>query len=168
MINLLNLTRVALASLLLLAGASSAPLAAPAQNGPGVITEEKILVSSAAPVVSSSDEIIAQLLLHNQLRDAQLKQYSVVRTYEVRNREGKLSAQEIARMDYQAPDKKVFQKTSEAGSGFVRHQVFERVMRSESEAAAGKEHHDSALTPANYIFTLVGEEDLDSCHCFRS
>jgi hypothetical protein len=157
---------VALASLLLLAGASSAPLAAPAQNGPGVITEEKILVSSAAPVVSSSDEIIAQLLLHNQLRDAQLKQYSVVRTYEVRNREGKLSAQEIARMDYQAPDKKVFQKTSEAGSGFVRHHVFERLMRSESEAAAGKEHHDSALTPANYIFTLVGEEDLDSCHCF--
>jgi hypothetical protein len=68
-------------------------------------------------------------------------------------------------MDYQAPDKKVFQTTSEAGSGFVRHHVFERLMKSESEAASGKEHHDSALTPANYAFAFIAEEDLGPYHC---
>jgi outer membrane lipoprotein-sorting protein len=166
MTNLLIRTKVAIASVLLLAGASSVLPASPAQNGSSLATEEKALPPSSASDALSSDDIIAQLLLHNQLRDAQLKQYSVVRTYEVRNPEGKLSAQEIARMDFRAPDQKVFQKTSEVGSGFVRHHVFERLMRSESEAASGKEHHDSALTPVNYTFTLVGEEDLGPYHCF--
>ncbi len=164
--NLLIRLTVVAASLLLLPGISSPLPAAPRQNEPSVVTEEKAPLRSPAPDVSSGDDIIAQVLLHNQLRDAQLKQYSVVRTYEVRNHEGKLSAQEIVLMDYRAPDKKVFQKTSEVGSGFVRHHVFDRLMKSESEAASGKEHHDSALTPGNYLFTLVGEEDLDSCHCF--
>jgi hypothetical protein len=157
--------RIAIASLLLMTGASSAALAGPGQTEANLLTEEKTS-SPSSLVVRNGDDIIAQLLLHNQLRDAQLKRYSVVRTYEVRNGKGKLSAQEVVRMDYRAPDKKVFEKIQEKGSGFVRHHVFERLMKSESEAAYGKEHHDSALTPANYAFTLVGEEDLGPYHCF--
>lgn len=114
----------------------------------------------------TADDVIAKLIEHNQLRDAQLRQYSAVRTYEVRNLQGKLSAQEIVRVEYRAPDKKTFQKTSEKGSGIVRHLAFDRLMQSESEAAAGKEHHDSALTSANYSFTMAGEEDLGPYHCF--
>lgn len=166
MMKLLIQTRMAIASVLLLTGASSPLPAAPRQNGPSAVSEEKALLPSSPPDIPSGDDIVAQLLLHNQLRDAQLKQYSVVRTYEVRNHEGRLSAQEIVLMEYLAPDKKVFQKTSEVGSGFVRHHVFERLMKSESEAASGKEHHDSVLTPANYTFTLLGEEDLGPYHCF--
>ena len=39
-------------------------------------------------------------------------------------------------------------------------------MQSEGETSSGHEHHDSAITSANYNFTLTGEEDLGQYHCF--
>jgi hypothetical protein len=106
------------------------------------------------------------MLERNRLRNEQLRRYSAVRTYEIRNPEGKLAAQAVVRVEYQAPDKKTFNKTSEKGSGLVRHLVFDRLMQSEKETSSGREHHDSAITTANYTFTLVGEEDLGPDHCF--
>ncbi len=158
--------RAAIAAILLLAASSAGVPAAPGQDGTGTATEERASSSLSPADAPNGDEIIAQLLLHNQLRDAQLEHYSVVRTYEVRTHEGKLSAQEVVRMDYHAPGSKTFQKTSETGSGTVRHMAFDRLMESESETASGREHHDSALTPANYTFTRIGEEDLGPYRCY--
>src|SRR6266446_3214949 len=72
--------------------------------------------------------------------------------YEIRNLEGKVAAQAVVRVDYEAPSKKTFNKTSEKGSGIVRHLVFDRLMQSEGETSSGREHHDSAITTANYEF----------------
>jgi hypothetical protein len=153
-------------AILLVASCSASAQDAPGFESTGIVTDERATTFVAPAEVPSGDEIIAQLLLHNQVRDAQMKHYSVVRTYEVRNHEGKLSAQEVVRMDYRAPGTKTFEKASEKGSGKVRHMVFDRLMESESEAAAGREHHDSALTPANYTFARIGEEDLGPYHCY--
>jgi len=155
--------RVAIAAVLALAS-SSAGMSG--QDRIGAVPEERASLSFSPASVPTGNEIITQLILHNQLRDARLEHYSVVRTYEVRNHDGKMSAQEIVRMDYQAPGNKTFLKTSEKGSGNVRRMVFDRLMESESETAAGREHHDSALTPANYTFTGIGEEDLGPYHCY--
>lgn len=65
-------------------------------------------------------------------------------------------------MDYEAPDKKSFKKSSEKGSGIVRHLVFDRLLRSEGETSSGREHHNSAITPANYTFILAGEDEIGS------
>ena len=72
----------------------------------------------------------------------------------------------MVRVDYEAPDKKTFNKTSEKGSGIVRHLVFDRLLQSEGETSAGREHHNSAITGANYTFALAGEEEVGPCHCF--
>jgi len=53
-----------------------------------------------------------------------------------------------------------FNKTSEKGSGIVRHLVFDRLLQSEGETSAGREHHNSAITGANYTFALAGEEEV--------
>jgi hypothetical protein len=118
------------------------------------------------PAVLTGDEVIAKMLERNHLRNEQLQRYSAVRTYEIRNLEGKLAAQAVVRVDYQAPDKKTFNKTAEKGSGIIRHLVFDGLMQSESETSSGREHHDSAITAANYAFVLAGEEDLGPYHCF--
>jgi hypothetical protein len=176
---------LAFTSLSLLLGVATALPATPNQGGPGTndegnlsllkgsvpLTREAVsLLTPISPrpmaVSLNGDEIVAQLLLHNQRRDAQLKRYRVVRTYEVRNHKGDLSAQEVVRMQYLAPDKKSFQKSSEEGSGTVRRMVFDRLMKSEAETATGQEHHDSALTPANYTFTKIGVENLGQYHCY--
>jgi hypothetical protein len=44
--------------------------------------------------------------------------------------------------------------------------VFDRLMDSESESSTGKQHQESALTPANYEFHFAGQEDVGPYHCF--
>jgi hypothetical protein len=119
-----------------------------------------------AAVGLQGDEIVAKMLERNRLRNEQLRRYSAVRTYDIRNPEGKLAAQAVVRVDYRAPDKKTFNKIAEKGSGIVRHLVFDRLIQSESETSSGREHHDSAITTVNYTFTLSGDEDIGPYHCF--
>jgi hypothetical protein len=150
---------------LILGAASTAPVTK-AQSFAGATTQELVLSNYSAPAGLTGDDVIARMLERNRLRNEQLKRYSAVRTYEIRNPEGKLAAQAVVRVEYQAPDKKTFNKTSERGSGIVRHLVFDRLLQSESETSSGREHHDSAITIANYTFTLAGEEDIGPNHCF--
>jgi len=56
--------------------------------------------------------------------------------------------------------------TSEAGSGLVRRLALKPLIDSEIEAASGKQQHDSAITPANYTFELLGEQQVGPYHCF--
>lgn len=119
-----------------------------------------------APMGLTGDDIIAKMLERNRLRNEQLQRYSAVRTYEIRNLAGKLAAQAVVRVEYEAPDKKTFNKTSEKGSGIVRHLVFDRLIQSEGETSAGREHHNSAITATNYTFLLAGEEEVGPYHCF--
>jgi hypothetical protein len=147
-------------------GAASASPVTKAQSFAGPTIRESGLSDYSAPAALTGDDVIARMLERNRLRNEQLRRYSAVRTYEIRNPEGKLAAQAVVRVEYQAPDKKTFNKTSEKGSGIVRHMVFDHLIQSESETSSGREHHDSAITSANYTFTLAGEEDLGPDHCF--
>jgi outer membrane lipoprotein-sorting protein len=144
---------------------TSAPIAA-TQDAAGQTAPEIALSNDRAQVGLTGDEVIAQMLQRNLLRNQKLQQYSAVRTYEIRNLEGKVAAQAVVRVEYRAPDKKTFSKTSEKGSSIVRHLVFDRLIQSESETSSGREHHDSAITSANYTFTLAGEGEVGPYHCF--
>jgi hypothetical protein len=127
----------------------------------GAVTPVPVLQPGA-----SGDELIVELVKQNELRNAQLQEYSAVRIYAVTNLEGKVHAKETVRMEYIAPDKKTFVKTAEEGSHLVRSLVLNRLIESETSAASGKEHHDSAITPANYTFTLLGQEEVGGHHCY--
>jgi hypothetical protein len=131
---------------------------------PGVNTPPPVY---SAPIAAlTSDEVIARMLERNRSRSSELQRYSEVRTYEIRNSEGKLAAQAVVRVEYEAPDRKDFSKTSERGSLIVRHLVFDRLMQGESETTTGREHKDSAITAENYAFGLAGEERLGPYRCF--
>ena len=110
--------------------------------------------------------LFTELLAHNELRNAALQGYTELRTYEVTDMTGKVRAQESGQMEYRAPDKKTFVTTSESGSGLVRHLALNPLIASEIEAASGKQHHDSSITPANYTFELLGEQQVGPYHCF--
>ena len=110
-------------------------------------------------------ELFAKLVEHNRLRDLNLEHYSAVRTYRVTNDKGKVYAQEVVRVDYQAPDHKWFVIDSEEGSWMVRDLVLNRLIESESETSSGSAHRDSSIKPANYEFRPLGEQDLGPYHC---
>jgi hypothetical protein len=40
------------------------------------------------------------------------------------------------------------------------------LIASEIETTAGKQHHDSAISPANYTLDLLGEQQVGPYHCF--
>lgn len=126
---------------------------------------EKLMPLGSAYESMTGDQLFAKMLDHNRTRDALLRQYSEIRTYEVSNDKGKVCAQEVVQVGYRAPDQKSFHTVSAEGSGLVRDLVLKRLIESESETSSGRAHHDSAIRPANYEFSLLGEQDVGSHHC---
>jgi hypothetical protein len=122
-------------------------------------------VEPLRPGVTES-QVLAELAAHNEKRKAALHDYTVLRTYQVVDLKGKVHAEEIGRMEFFSPDKKIFTVTSESGSGLVRHMALNPLINSEIEAAAGKEHHDSAISTDNYSLNLLGEQQLGPYRCF--
>lgn len=114
----------------------------------------------------TGEQILRDLVKHNELRDVELRRYSAIRTYSVTDLNGKIHAKEIVRMEYIAPDKKTFETITGEGSDLIRHLVLNRLMESEASAAEGREHRDSSITAENYTFHVLGEEDLGMHHCF--
>ena len=142
---------------------------AQAQLTPQLTQESEVgLTTPLQPLRSDVTEgqIFSELLAHNELRNATLLGYTSLRTYQVVDLKGKVHAQEIGRMEYRAPDKKTFVVTSEEGSGLVRRLALNPLIASEIETAAGREHHDSAIVPANYTLKGLGEQQVGPSHCF--
>lgn len=138
---------------------------ADAQLNQGSELELTAPLEPSRPGVAES-EIFAELVARNQLRSAALLDYTAQRTYQVVDLNGKVHAEEIGRMDYRAPDKKSFAVTSEKGSGLIRRMALNPLIASEIEAASGKEHHDSSITPANYDLKPLGEQQVGPYRCF--
>src|SRR5467141_3051597 len=122
-------------------------------------------VEPLSPDIDES-KLFTELLAHNELRNAALLGYTEQRTYEVTDTTGKVRTQESGQMEYRAPDKKTFVTTSESGSGLVRRLALNPLIASEIEAASGKQHHDSSVTPTNYTFELLGEQQVGPYRCF--
>lgn len=155
---------------LLLVAATMAAMATLAPDAEAQLTPESEAdlagpLQPLRPGVTES-QLFSELLTHNQLRSAALLEYTALRTYQVIDLKGKVHAQEIGRMEYRAPDKKTFVVTSEGGSGLIRRLALNPLIASEIEAAAGKEHRDSSLTPANYTLDPIGEQQVGPYRCF--
>jgi hypothetical protein len=122
-------------------------------------------VEPLRPGVTES-QVLAELATHNEDRRSALHDYTVLRTYQVVDVNGKVHAEEIGRMEFSSPDKKTFIVTSESGSGLIRRMALNPLINSEIEAATGKEHHDNAVSSDNYSLNLLGEQQLGPYRCF--
>ena len=114
----------------------------------------------------TESQIFDELLAHNALRAATLLNYTALRTYQVVDLKGKVHAEVAGRMEYRAPDQKKFVVTSETGSVLVRRLALNALIASEIETTAGQQHHDSAISPANYTLNLLGEQQVGPYRCF--
>jgi hypothetical protein len=138
---------------------------AKAQTGEGGLPHLEAVVEPLRPGVTES-QVFAELAAHNEQRRSALHDYTALRTYQVINLRGEVSAEETVRMKFSAPDKKEFTITSESGSGVIRYMALNPLINSEIEAATGKEHHDSAISADNYSLKLLGEQQVGPYRCF--
>src|ERR1700687_6007304 len=105
----------------------------------------------------NAGEIVARLNRNNELRATALRAYESKRHYKLTyhgfpsNREAGIEV--VAH--FQAPHSKSFEVVSVSGSKVLQSKVFSKLLESEQEAAHAENQSQTALTPANYRFTLL-------------
>ena len=110
--------------------------------------------------------IIQDLVQHNRERALQLKGYTDQRHYTVTYHgfPAVVTAGMLVQATYDAPITKRFQIISQTGSKLLNTKVLTRLLDSEKEAALDPDR--TALTPANYTFTLLGEQEVMARKCY--
>jgi hypothetical protein len=112
--------------------------------------------------LSNTDQVVAQLVQHNQLRAALLKHYESCRYYSV-NYVGfpsDKSAEMVINMAYDAPAQKEFHIVKEQGSRLLLDHVLAELIRNEKEALEKQNLGRTDLTPDNYGFKLIGTDSI--------
>lgn len=115
--------------------------------------------SSPSPTLTV-DQIVTGIQARSQMQNRTLKQYRALRTYGVEyHGMGSLSARMQVEVTYDAGQGKSFRIVSQSGSLLLRDAVLKRAVDSEKEAS--KQQSTTALSPANYHFSLLGSGNAD-------
>lgn len=114
--------------------------------------------------VPSAESIIARMMQARSENRARLRPYSVTRDYRLFGKERQTARSEvIARVTFEPHGIKQFVIQQASGMG-----LGERIVRQmlEHETEIGKNNASTDLSPANYEFHYLREEDLGSRRCF--
>jgi hypothetical protein len=122
-------------------------------------------LDSSAREQTGTAELFSRLIERHHWQEAHLGQFSVVRTYKVHNDKDMKLAEDVVAMKYSAPGTEMFTIKSEKGSGFIRHHVFERLMKDEENRVRADKDPDSLITPENYTFEIIGDDRIGVSNC---
>ncbi len=122
-------------------------------------------LNSSAGEQNSTAELFSRLIARHRWQETHLDRLSVIRTYKVENGKEKIIAEEVVVVDYRAPRTETFTSTSRNGSGFVRHHVFQQLMKDEKNRAQVNKDPDSLITPDNYTLEVIGMDKIGSSDC---
>ena len=113
----------------------------------------------AAPL--TADQVVQRMVEGNARRAGDLASYRGTRSYHLEY-EGlsKKSATLLVAMTYRSPDEKNFCILSESGSEFLQGRVLKRLLEAESDATHEEQGRQTAMSPENYEFRLVGDERI--------
>jgi hypothetical protein len=127
------------------------------------------LSSTAIRPGLTADEIVKRLDQRNQERAAALWGYQGRRDYHLSYHGffGHREAEMEVASHYQAPRTKSFDVVSDSGSKMLQNHVLKKLLTSEAEAMDPENQRETALTPENYRFTLLGTSPSPYGGCYR-
>ncbi len=150
----------------LLGGMSVATLPAyPRENLCKLPVAAMQLNSSVREQNNTTEDLFRRLNVRHRWQEDRLIRLSGVRIYKLENGKGKIVAEEAAGVEYRAPATETFTITSGKGSGFVRHRVFQRLMKVEEKRIRVNKDPDSLITPENYALEVVGKDRIGNSDC---
>jgi hypothetical protein len=123
----------------------------------------------SAPITApnlTSGQIVERMVERNRKRSEALRGYSDERHYTI-TYDGipkKITAAMVVEATYEAPSTKTFQILSSTGPKLLINRVLKRLLESEEDAAKNPDR--TALTSANYTFTLLGTQEVAGRHCY--
>jgi hypothetical protein len=105
-------------------------------------------------------QVVERMQGSNESRKDGLKHYQALRHYQVEYKGfgADLAAKMEVEVNYDAPAAKDFRIVSQSGSKLLIEKVLKRLL--DTEKVASQNQSATALTPANYRFSMVGSEDL--------
>ena len=149
--------------------ATAAAADAPDVASRAALASAPALSSSAIVDGLSTRQIGYELDRANAERAAALRGFDGRRIYQL-SYQGFPSSRE-AEMEvvehYEAPQSKSFDVVSENGSKMLENRVLRKLLETESEAANADNQRETALTPDNYSFTLLGSRPSAYGGCYR-
>ncbi len=115
---------------------------------------------ASGPVSLDSTQIVAQLMTKNQERLALLEHWEGCRYYSLDYTGFPFdqSAEMVVAVKFDAPSRKQFRIVQQHGSHLLLHRVLKELLVNEREAIG--EQNQTALTPDNYEFRLVGSDEV--------
>jgi hypothetical protein len=117
--------------------------------------------SSTEKPALTVDEIVNRMEQRNRERAKALRKFKGTRVYRMQYHGflGSRQAEMTVKLDYTAPDDKVFTVISESGTKFIIDHVFNALIEGEKEATSAENQRRTALSAENYSFTFAGLED---------
>jgi outer membrane lipoprotein-sorting protein len=111
----------------------------------------------------AADEVMRRVVEMTELRGKVLESYSSLRSYHLEcHCLSHKKADMVVRVEYEAPNRKVFTVVSESGSGTVRDRVFKKLLAAEEESMSAENQQHTATTPENYAFQLSDYQNTDT------
>ncbi len=108
-------------------------------------------------------EVVNRMVAMSASRNDALRSYSSLRSYTIDfNGIKRLHAEMVVSMNYRYPNKKDLTIVSESGSGTLRQRVLHPLLAAELEAMEPDNQRQSAISPDNYSFELVGYTQTDA------
>ena len=114
------------------------------------------LLAGQAP---TTDQIVAQMMEHDQARQSSVGTYSWTTHYALDNKDR--HAEMVVRWTRQSDGTKRYEIVSERGDGAVRDHVLHKLLESEVEASQPAYQNRNRLNTANYSFHFLGSEELN-------
>ena len=132
------------------------------QNTTGTVSSA---VSASKATPGNADEIVRMLVENNERRAGELKSYTGQREYTVTYHGlASMKASMTVEAHFDAPSEKRFRILHQSGPKLLVDRVLKRLLESETEAA--KDPSRTALTPANYVFSLQGVQAIAGRQCY--
>jgi hypothetical protein len=120
-----------------------------------------ILTAGLAAQLPSADEVVARLMERDNQREASFHGYLAARKYVIENSRHHKRAEMLVKVSCQEDGSKQFTTVSENGWGTARKHVFPRLLEGENEASQPDARERSRITPANYSFSMAGQESIN-------
>ncbi len=118
------------------------------------------------PALPSDEDAAVKITGAELQREANLREYSVVRTYTLRNSHLGNDVTMTARLSYHKDAGKTFEVLAVDGTSGIAKKVLERLLQSEAEESHKDTGDEFEITSANYKFHVVGAEVMNGRPCW--
>jgi hypothetical protein len=113
------------------------------------------------------NEILNRMSAHDAWQNRHLLEYQLHRKFYAENPRFKQESVLEVNTLFRHPNTFQSEVVRAEGSELIRERVFEKILEAEKDASAKQAKQETAITPDNYIFSLMGKQECGGRPCYN-